>query len=70
MSSVSVHFAGQNFPCKVSRCYLDSKVFLYRFQEQVLTYILTGHLLQKPIKVFFLFIGDVILLNSDLNFLI
>lgn len=70
MSSVSVQFAAQNFPCKVSKCYLNSKLFLCCFQEEAWAYILTEHLLQKPIKMFILFIGDVIHLNSDLNFLI
>lgn len=70
VNSVSVHFAGQNFPCKVSQHYLNSKVFLYHFQEEVWAYILTRHLLQKPIKIGFLFIGDVIHLNSHLSFLI
>lgn len=55
MNSVSVHFAGQNFPCKISKYYLNTKVFLYNFQEEVWAYIVASNLLQKPIKMFFFF---------------
>lgn len=67
MNSVSVHFAGQNFPYKISKCYLNSSVpiLFLRGGMSVYSYRISA---PKTYKNIFLLIGDVIHPNSDLSF--